>query len=66
MAIKDYHAGENKTTVHSPVEAPPPPKNAARLQIKNAHATGDGSYGRSDESLPDEPDAKDRLPDNSY
>ena len=37
------------------------PDNAtgiAETEVKNAHATGDGSFGRSDENLPDESDGE--------
>ena len=29
-------------------------ETSAETEVKNAHASGDGSFGRNDESLPDE------------
>lgn len=34
-------------------------------QIKNAHATGDGSFGRNDESLPEESEVEDKAKESN-
>ena len=70
MAIKDSALGEDislskKETDNDgkskAVEASPKDPNP---QIKNAHATGDGSFGRADESLPDDNEEKNEKDGN--
>lgn len=71
MAIKDFDTSEN-TDRDNKTSAEPKPmgdngkglananKGAGKTEIKNAHAAGDGSYGRSDESLTGEDAADDK------
>lgn len=40
-------------------------KGVGETEVKNAHASGDGSFGRSDESLPDG-EGKEEKVDNTY
>jgi hypothetical protein len=65
MAKKDFEMHQNTDLVGEPKEHPVPPgldekeqpaeaeKKQGGTEIKNAHATGDGSFGRSDDSLSD-------------
>ena len=42
-------------------------KGIAETDVKNAHASGDGSFGRNDASLPDaEEDQINNATDNAY
>ena len=76
MAAKDLNANENidrdkktkenwephhTTGKRYPEEA----KGIGEPDIKNAHATGDGSFGRNDESVP-EREEKEKKNDNNY
>ncbi len=58
MAIKDFSISEDTEHKKSAgIDVPSSSQTVekgASSQIKNAHATGDGSFGRNDESLPDE------------
>jgi hypothetical protein len=76
MAIKDLDTSENKDRNSKTDEAQQDSQNAtgnileegktaSTVEVKNAHATGDGSYGRNDESLPDE-DAEVKKGENNY
>ncbi|MDQ6609643.1 MAG: hypothetical protein M3Y85_07465 [Bacteroidota bacterium] len=75
MAIKDIENIENLDRHKRPAENKEPdfssikkfPDNAPGIgepDIKNAHATGDGSYGRNDSSLPE--DEEEKKEDNTY
>lgn len=74
MTKKDFTPTENKDrenagaedwrmhhdeTKHFPEEA----KGIGEVDIKNAHATGDGSFGRNEGSLPEK--EEDRPKDNN-
>jgi hypothetical protein len=65
MAVKDFDTTENRdrdkrssedwqshhdTGKRFPDEA----KGIGEVDVKNAHASGDGSFGRNDESVPEE------------
>jgi len=63
MATKDFSGSQNQdnearnSSTAKTDEVKPPSTNQDNLEpveIKNAHATGDGSFGRSESSLPDE------------
>lgn len=41
-------------------------KGIGETDVKNAHASGDGSYGRNDGSLPDENNVADENEDSVY
>lgn len=66
MATKDYDMTENKDMDKKhPDEATSQPqkmvgeqeeKRGEKTEVKNAHASGDGSFGRNDSSVPDEDD----------
>ncbi len=54
MAIKDGEIIENKDLgKKDPGTSIAEEKLPVEEEIKNAHASGDGSFGRNDESLPD-------------
>ncbi|GAA4733013.1 hypothetical protein [Flavisolibacter ginsenosidimutans] len=57
-AEKDWQSHHDETT-HYPEEA----SGVGEVDVKNAHATGDGSFGRNDESIPDK--EEDRPKDNN-
>lgn len=65
MAVKDFenngetvdHKDKNAEIEKPPAKAPAETKENSDA-IKNAHATGDGSFGRNDSSLPEENDSK--------
>lgn len=78
MAVKDFDTSENRdrekdkkidedwkshhtTTDRYPEEA----KGIAETEIKNAHASGDGSFGRADGSLPEKEEEK-KAKDSNY
>ena len=78
MSVKDFDISENiereqnqKTgedwkTHHKPANAKPGNTGPEpKTEVKNAHATGDGSYGRNDGSIP-ENDEKENMRDNIY
>jgi hypothetical protein len=78
MSVKDFDISENiereqnqKTgedwkTHHTPANAKPENSGQEpKTEVKNAHATGDGSYGRNDGSIP-ENDEKENMRDNIY
>ena len=64
MAIKDFDTSENRDREKKAADDRQAQCDAAErpvkgdkdggVTIKNAHATGDGSYGRNDSSLPEE------------
>ena len=62
MATKDLDTSENKDRNKNLQNQPDLPatanddeetKASDKAEVKNAHATGDGSFGRSESSLPD-------------
>lgn len=62
MAIKDFTGSENEDRdANKKTDLPPEElkqilkdnKDVDAAEIKNAHATGDGSFGRSESSLPE-------------
>jgi hypothetical protein len=73
MSIKDLDTSENKdgdsNAAKHQEESQDLTSGKIKLpgetDIKNAHATGDGSYGRNDESLPEE-DAGDGKVESVY
>ncbi|MFL5811284.1 MAG: hypothetical protein ACJ749_17310 [Flavisolibacter sp.] len=73
MAIKDFDTSENKDrdkkaagdwkSHHTTGDRyPEKAKGIGETDVKNAHATGDGSFGRNDESIPDKEDEKKEEP----
>lgn len=72
MAKKDFDSNENidhsKTAQESgQTTGDPYPKEAKRVtetEVKNAHAAGDGSYGRSDKLLSDEEETDEKEKKN--
>ena len=73
MHTKDFTTTENSSQQAKEADglepvapsAPPSKEEPVAADIKNAHATGDGSFGRNDESLPDDSEEKDKK-DNNY
>ena len=73
MAIKDLDTSENKDINSHAADDKKESKESAdskikllgETDIKNAHATGDGSYGRNDESLPEGDAGNDKV-ENTY
>ena len=70
MAVKDFDTSENKdirkdekTAQQKPSEHSADGLKIASTDIKNANATGDGSFGRSDE-VPENGDQENM--DNTY
>ncbi len=76
MAIKDLDSSENKSLSQSSSGEFMKQGNgnkdliktdsaADEVVVKNAHAVGDGSYGRNDGSVPEE-EPKEDKDDNTY
>ena len=78
MSVKDFDVSENidreknqksgedwKSHQGAAGEKSKDKEPPAKTEVKNAHATGDGSYGRSDESI-SETDDKENMSDNIY
>jgi len=78
MAVKDFDSNENtdrqkdkkidedwKSHHTTEDRYPDAAKGIAETDVKNAHASGDGSFGRNDESLPDKEDGG-KAGDNTY
>ena len=76
MATKNFNADENRERdktasedwkshheagKHFPEEA----KGIGEVDVKNAHASGDGSFGRNDSSVPDK-EEQEKKKDSSY
>lgn len=65
MAVKDSSVTEdNDLHKRKPAEKIADDNAAAQIpseEIKNAHASGDGSYGRSDGSLPEESEVEEKA-----
>lgn len=67
MTVNDFNTNENpapKKGAEEAAVAGAPDERSESSQIKNAHATGDGSFGRSDENLPDGNDPEKNEPVN--
>lgn len=64
MATKDFSISEDtehkKPSGEEATAPQKPSEEGESSQIKNAHAVGDGSYGRNDESLSDENEVEDK------
>lgn len=59
-AAKDWQSHHDETKRY-PEEA----KGVGEVDVKNAHASGDGSFGRNDESVPDKEEDRPQN-DNAY
>jgi hypothetical protein len=80
MTKKDFEINENKDiekdkkmdedwkSHHTTLDRyPEEAKGIAETDVKNAHASGDGSFGRNDGSLPDgEEDQPNNAADSTY
>jgi hypothetical protein len=72
MAIKDFKGNENQDREpekfsdkkQAEIKLPITEEHES-TQIKNAHATGDGSFGRNESGLPDQ-EAKKEQSNNAY
>jgi len=78
MSVKDFdvnenidrdkkHRNEDEEKSHQKASEPQEANAGSSnfTEVKNAHATGDGSYGRNDESLPENDEAE-QLGDTNY
>jgi hypothetical protein len=75
MATKDFNTSEDREMASNEKgnSAKPLPGDASQQEeekskasdVKNAHASGDGSFGRNDESVPDKAE-KEKKEDNNY
>ena len=75
MSVKDFNVSENIDREKNPAKADaahtkdaakskvPDGKHNWEEEVKNANASGDGSYGRSDENLENSDEKKE---DNNY
>lgn len=64
---KDQQINEDWKSHHTTGDRyPDNAKGIGETDVKNAHASGDGSFGRNDESLPEDEDKEDISTDNNY
>ena len=63
MSVKDFDTSENKDRHNKGEEGRGkkenskeefPEKEKKTVEVKNAHASGDGSYGRNESNIPEE------------